>query len=104
MEAFDYERTCARFQTFCAPQDPITKCINFNGYGRFALFSLAIRAHCAAWKLSNLQDIPKGLVVRHQRYLKNRLCVNEDHLKIGTQQETANNIIASLNNGKTIAE
>ena len=40
----------------------------------------------------NNQDVPKGLVVRHK--CDNTLCVNPDHLLLGTQRQNIEDMIA----------
>jgi hypothetical protein len=100
-----------------------------SGYGRFSLNAQMQPAHRVAWELANCDEIPENLIVRHLCKIKNKLCVNPDHLTIGTQQqnsqdevdggytlqgsnhpratisdETAQKIIDSFGNGKTVRE
>lgn len=42
-------------------------------------------AHRAAWIIANDQEIPAGMNVNHKCHT--RLCVNPDHLELGTQTE-----------------
>jgi hypothetical protein len=134
MDSSTYEETCARFEAHCQPKNLTTNCINWNGfvkggYGQFSLFGHNKPAHCAAWELANNDDVPEGQIVRHLCPVKNRLCVNPDHLTTGTIQqnaqdevdggytrkgskhplatiseETAQKIIDSFGNGKTAKE
>lgn len=99
MNSYDYEYHCNRIQQKCNPQGPITKCIELNsfvsreGYAQFACFGSQRSAQCIVWELANMQDIPKDMVTRHLCH--NKLCVNEDHLEIGTNFENANDQIVA---------
>lgn len=52
-------------------------------------------AHRAAWESAHNQKIPKGYVVRHMCDVT--LCVNPDHLRIGTQSQ---NMMDSVKHGR----
>lgn len=67
-----------------------------NGYGMIGDTSgKMIYAHRFSWELHNGSKVPSGLVVRHK--CDNKMCVNPDHLEIGTQKD---NIADMINRGR----
>lgn len=61
-----------------------------NGYGNFYLCGKWINAHKAAWLFKN-GEIPNGLMIRH--ICDNRLCVNTNHMVLGTHQDNMNDMV-----------
>lgn len=55
-----------------------------DGYGSFRTTRNS-KAHRVAWELANGQPVPDGMCVRHK--CDTPLCVNPEHLEIGTIQE-----------------
>lgn len=55
-----------------------------NGYGVTSLNGRLEQAHRASWKVF-IGDIPLGMQVNHKCH--NRLCINPEHLYVGTQVE-----------------
>lgn len=62
-----------------------------NGYGLLAYKGKNTTAHCLAWTLTN-GSIPHGLHVLHR--CDTQLCVNPDHLWIGTALDNMRDMIA----------
>ncbi|KKM73354.1 hypothetical protein LCGC14_1411270 [marine sediment metagenome] len=67
-----------------------TASVTEKGYGNFHVSGKTVRAHRIMYELFN-GPIPAGLVVRHNCH--NRLCVNLDHLLLGTQKENIHDSI-----------
>lgn len=59
-----------------------------NGYGKHA----RQYAHRLMWSVANQQPIPEGMEVLHS--CDNRICVNPAHLRIGTQYDNMQDMVA----------
>ena len=78
----------------------MTNCIHPNSKSRSNGYAFmyyppkrkAIKAHRAAWMLTN-GPVPEGMVLDH--ICRDRACINLEHLRVITQQE---NIMAGLHN------
>ncbi len=56
-------------------------------YGYPVVNGKHVLAHRLAWELSHNRKIPKGKLVRHR--CDNSLCINPEHLVLGTQHDNA---------------
>lgn len=70
-------------------KDPSTGCWNWigavsKGYGRMRVFGRSYKAYRFSYERAN-GPIPKGLHVLHK--CNNGLCVNPDHLRLGTHYD-----------------
>lgn len=66
-----------------------------NGYGAFRIGNFQKKAHRVSWELTN-GKIPDKMQINHT--CDNKLCVNPEHLYIGTQKQNRED---SVNRGRT---
>lgn len=62
-----------------------------NGYPQFKLNRQVISAHVASWMLH--RGARNRLLVLH-KCIKNKRCINPDHLYLGTHQDNSNDMVA----------
>jgi hypothetical protein len=68
---------------------------NLRGYGRFSVgkkIQGSEGAHRVSWKLHNNQEIPHKMHIMHK--CDNPICVNPNHLVLGTAKENTHDMIA----------
>lgn len=68
-----------------------TKYVGTSGYGQVQVSHKSKSAHRVMFQVHN-GEIPKGLVVMHT--CDNKLCVNPDHLSLGTQKDNVRDCVA----------
>jgi DNA-binding CsgD family transcriptional regulator len=67
------------------------KCVGDTGYGKLGINGKSLYAHRYHWEKKN-GVIPKGMVVCHS--CDNKLCINTDHLFLGTQKDNVHDCIS----------
>lgn len=70
--------------------------IKRDGYGQFWHDAKPQKAHKVAYELFK-GEVPKGLIIMHT--CDNRICVNPDHLKLGTTKENIADMDAKKRRG-----
>lgn len=68
-----------------------------RGYGIFTITGKVMSAHRLAWKIHK-GEIPNGLIIRH--LCNNPICVNPDHLALGTFQDNSDDRVKAGNTQK----
>jgi len=64
-----------------------------HGYGLWRVRKILFRAHRVSWVLTNRQQIPDGLDIKHSRH--NRDCCNPAHLSPGTHLQNMQEMVAA---------
>ena len=62
-----------------------------HGYGRVTMNYRAISAHRASWEY-HVGPVPDGMILLHT--CDNPPCVNPEHLRIGTNQDNTDDMVA----------
>lgn len=83
------EKVCRGAETDCHIW---SGAVTTDGYGMFWLDEKNITAHRAAWTMHHGRPIPAGHVVRHT--CDEPLCVNPNHLQLGTQDSNRQDRVA----------
>ena len=61
-------------------------------YGRFSVNGKSTPAHRYSWELHNGSEIPTGMLIMH--ICDNPICVNPEHLLLGTHQDNMDDMVA----------
>lgn len=72
-----------------------------NGYGRLHVNGRTIGAHRYSWQRHHGRRIPAGMIILHT--CDTPLCVNPDHLRLGTQSENEADKVAKGRQAKGAA-
>jgi len=70
-----------------------------KSYGYFAIKCKTITAYRLSWILANNKEIPDGIYICH--HCDNSLCVNPEHLFLGTQQDNVTDMVNKNRYGKS---
>ena len=72
---------------------PWTGKVARDGYGRVARGGKQVIAHRLSWSVANGAPVPDGMFVLHSCH--NRLCVNPNHLRVGTHDDNMVDMVAA---------
>jgi len=86
--------------------NPGNSCIEWIGsrqksnHGQVRISKKLYLAHRLSWAIYNNQEIPEGLVIRHD--CDNPSCVNPNHLRLGTQKNNMEDMVKRGRNKNVI--
>ncbi|MFA5037194.1 MAG: HNH endonuclease [Candidatus Izemoplasmatales bacterium] len=78
--------------------------IRWDGYGQFKYRGRMRGAHTVSWEIQN-GEIPEGFCVCHNCPIgDNPLCVNPNHLKLGTHQDNMDDMVSKGRQSRKLSD